>query len=107
MHGDQRAYCTALVALDAEMLKKWATRHGLSGSYGALAARPEVRAELDKAFEALNDELPSYSTIKKFAILPAELTTEGGELTPSLKIKRRAIEKKYRDLLDGMYPKGE
>jgi long-chain acyl-CoA synthetase len=107
VHGDQRAYCTALVALDAEMLKKWATRNGLSGSYGALAARPEVRAELDKAFEALNDELPSYSTIKKFAILPAELTTEGGELTPSLKIKRRAIEKKYRDLLDGMYPKGE
>ena len=69
--------------------------------------RGELRAVLDKTLDELNAELPSYSTIKKFAVLPGELSVEAGELTPSLKIKRRAIEKKYRDLLDGMYPKGE
>ena len=107
VHGDGRAYCTALIAVDGEALKKWAAKQGLTGSHAALAGRPELRAVLDKTLDQLNAELPSYSTIKKFAILPGELTVEAGELTPSLKIKRRAIEKKYRDLLDGMYPKGE
>lgn len=105
VHGDGRSYCSALVALDGELLRKWASGKGLSGSHQALAAGPEARAILDRAFDELNATLPSYSTIKKFAVLPAELTTEGGELTPSLKIKRRAIETKYRDLLDGLYPK--
>jgi long-chain acyl-CoA synthetase len=107
VHGDQRAYCTALVALDGEALGKWAAKNGLTGSHAALAGRPEVRAAIERARDQLNEELPSYATIKKIAILPGELTTEGGELTPSLKVKRRAIEKKYRELLDGMYPKEE
>ena len=105
VHGDGRAYCTALVALDGEALRKWAGGQGLSGSHAALAARPEVKALVDAAVAELNAGLASYSTLKKVAILPAELTVEGGELTPSLKIKRRAVEKKYVDLLDAMYPK--
>jgi long-chain acyl-CoA synthetase len=107
VHGDGRAYCTALVALDGEALKKWAKGQGLTGSHAALAARPEVRSLVDAAIEKLNADLPSYSTIKKFAILPGELSVEGGELTPSLKIKRRAVEKKYREPLDAMYPARE
>jgi long-chain acyl-CoA synthetase len=107
VHGDGRAYCTALVALDGEMLRKWAKGRGLDGSYAELAARGDVHALVEKAIGELNATLPSYSTIKKFAVLPAELTPEGGELTPSLKVKRRAVERKYHDLLDGMYPRGE
>ena len=105
VHGDGRAYCTALVALDGEALRKWAGGQGLSGSHAALAARPEVKALVEAAVAELNAGLASYSTVKKVAILPAELTVEGGELTPSLKIKRRAVERKYVDLLDAMYPR--
>ena len=107
VHGDGRAYCTALIAIDGEALRKWAKKQGLTGSHAALAGRPEIRALLDKSLDELNASLPSYSTVKKFAVLPGELTVEAGELTPSLTIKRRAIEKKYKELLDGMYPKGE
>ncbi len=53
--------------------------------------------------EQLNKGLASYESIKKFAILPTDLTMEAGELTPSLKVKRKVVETKYKDLLDGFY----
>ena len=78
VHGDHRAYCTALVALDGEALRKWAARSGLTGS--SRRARRPARGARDprrRRVDELNAELPSYSTIKKFAVLPAELTTRG------------------------------
>lgn len=103
VHGDRRKYCTALVSLDEEALKKWAAEQGLSGSYTELASRPEAHALIEPYIKELNADLPSYSTIKKFAILPHDLSAEEGELTPSLKVKRKAVEKKFADLLDGLY----
>jgi long-chain acyl-CoA synthetase len=62
-----------------------------------------VSALLQPYFDELNANLASYETIKYFAVLPADLTQEGGELTPSLKVKRKVVESKYRSVLDKFY----
>ena len=103
VHGDTRNFCVALVTLDPDVSKPWAEANGLPADMPSLAAHPTVRAEVEKALKALNAELPSYSTIKDFAILPADFTVETGELTPSMKLRRKAVEAKYADVLDKFY----
>jgi long-chain acyl-CoA synthetase len=103
VHGDRRKYCSALVSFDEEALRKWAAERGFTGTYAELSARPEAHALLEPFIKELNAGLPSYSTIKKFAILPHDLSAEEGELTPSLKVKRKAVEKKFAALLDSLY----
>ncbi len=104
VHGDRRNFVTALVTIDEEAIKPWAEHHGLAGRpYAALVADPAVRAVVQAAFDEVNATLPKFSTIKKFALLPRDLSIEDGELTPSLKVKRKAVEKKYAAMLDEMY----
>ncbi len=104
VHGDRRNFCTALVALDPEAITSWAAQNGLEQrSYEELSASSEAQALIAPFIDELNQQLASFETIKKFAILPRDLTVEEGELTPSLKVKRKAVEKKYMSLLDGMY----
>ena len=104
VHGDNRNFCSALVTVDEEAIRKWAREHNLEGaSYGDLMRNPGVKALIEPYIETLNKGLPSYETIKKFALLPADLTQEAGELTPSLKVKRKVVEKKYKELLDSFY----
>lgn len=104
VHGNNRNFCTALVSISPESAPGWAKTAGMSETdYDAILKSPQVKAELDKVFEDFNKELPSYSTIKKYAILPKDLTQEEGDLTPSLKLKRKAVEAKYKALLDGFY----
>lgn len=104
VHGNNRNYVTALVTLDEENIKGWAAERGLGDKSPAeLAKQQEAREMVQEAVDQLNKELPSHETIKKFAILPADFTIEGGELTASMKVKRKAVEKKYKDVLDGFY----
>ena len=103
VHGDRRNYCSALITVDEPALKKWAGGKGLSGDYAALVQKAELRAELQPAIDELNRGLPSYSTVKKFAILPTDFTVEEGELTASLKVRRKVVEKKYQHVLDEFY----
>lgn len=103
VHGDRRKYCSALIAFDEEALKKWAGEHGKSGSYEKLAKLPEAHDLLKPYVDQLNAEQPNHSKIRKFAILPHDLSAEAGDLTASLKVKRKAVEKKYADLLDSLY----
>jgi long-chain acyl-CoA synthetase len=104
VHGDKRNFVTALLTLDEESIKKWAEGGALAGkSYGEIAAAAETKAMLQTYIDQVNKELAKYETIKKFEILPRDLSIEEGELTPSLKVKRKAVEKKYMELLDGMY----
>ncbi len=102
VHGDKRNYCTALVTLDPEALAGWAARHGLAGAPD-LARRPEVTALVQRAVDQLNAGLPRYATLKKFTILPAEFSEQNGEVTPSQKLKRKVIEKRYQAALEAMY----
>jgi long-chain acyl-CoA synthetase len=104
VYGDQRKYLSALITLAEENVRPWAQQHGLDGkSMAELAAAPEVIALIQKALDDLNAALPSYETIKKFTILPRDFDQESGEMTPTLKVKRKFVTEKYRELLDRMY----
>lgn len=104
VHGDTRNYCVALITLDPEAIADWAEHHDLGGrSYEELTAAPEVRALIQGQIDELNARLERWETIKKFEILPADLSIEGGDITPSLKVKRKAVEKRYMAVLDSMY----
>jgi long-chain acyl-CoA synthetase len=104
VHGNNRNFCTALISLEEESVRKWAAENGLGQkSYAELAADPKVKALLQTCVDQLNSELPSYETIKKFGLLPQDLTVEAGELTASLKVKRKVVEQKYKAMLDGFY----
>ena len=103
VHGDRRNYVTALVTLDPEALKKWAAEHGKTGAAEELVKTPELKAAVGKLFDRLNATLPKFATVKRFTILPREFTEAEGLVTPSQKLKRKAIEQRYKAELDGMY----
>jgi long-chain acyl-CoA synthetase len=104
VYADRRPYPTALVALDTGTLARFARQRGLLVTdVGQLARHPEVLARVQVAVEAANAHLQSYARIKRFAIIPGELTEAGGELTPTQKLKRRVVAAKYRDLLEALY----
>ncbi len=104
VHGDKRNFVTALITLDEESTMKWAKENNMNGkSYAEIVKLPEVKAMLSPFFDAVNKQLAKYETVKQFAILPKDLTIDEGELTPSLKVKRKVVEKKYAGLLDKMY----
>jgi long-chain acyl-CoA synthetase len=104
VYGEGRPYCTALVALDAEATASWAAKNGLGHlSFAELAAHEQVRALIAGDVEEANRRLARWETIKRFAILPRELTVEEGDVTPSLKLRRRVVTAKHRDLLESLY----
>ncbi|MFB9608644.1 long-chain fatty acid--CoA ligase [Streptomyces roseofulvus] len=102
--GNDRNYCTALVALDESVIMPWAAANGLAGrGYAEVVTSPEVHALIDGFVQRLNTGLQRWQTIKKFAVLPRDLDVEHGELTPSLKVKRPVVEREYADLVEAMY----
>ncbi|MGN6300944.1 MAG: AMP-dependent synthetase/ligase [Angustibacter sp.] len=104
VHADRRNYATALVTLDAEALTQWGRAQGLAPTeYGALAADPAVHAYVGTCIEALNRRLNRWETIKDFRILDHDLTVDDDELTPSMKVRRKVIESRYKSVLDSMY----
>jgi long-chain acyl-CoA synthetase len=104
VYGEGRPYCTALVALDSEAITSWAADNKLGHlSFAELAAHEQVRALIAADVEEANRRLPRWETIKRFAILPRELTVEDGDVTPSLKLKRRVVAAKHRELLESLY----
>jgi long-chain acyl-CoA synthetase len=104
VHGNERNFCSALITLEADAATAWAAQHGLAGkSYAEIAASPQIHEELQQAIDELNAKLNRWETIKKFAVLDRDLTVESGELTPSLKVKRKVVEDNFRDILEGFY----
>lgn len=104
VHGDRRNYLTVLIGLDPERLSQWAGEKGKAGmDHAELVKQEELLAEVAKIIEDANRNLAKFETVKKFAILPRPLEVETGELTPTLKVRRSVVEKKYKDLLDSMY----
>jgi len=72
-------------------------------SYAQMSQHPEIRLAVQQFIDQVNEQEPPYSTIKKFAIVDREFTQESGELTPTLKVKRRFASQKYKALLDSLY----
>ena len=103
VHADGRNYATALITLDGDALAQWARAHDLSGDYATLAAHPVVRGYVANCVVELNGRLNRWETIKDFRILDHDFTVEEGELTPSLKARRKVIEQRYQTVLDSMY----
>ncbi|HEY9379033.1 MAG TPA: long-chain fatty acid--CoA ligase [Jiangellaceae bacterium] len=103
VHGHQRNYVTALVSLDHEAIATWGEQTGLTGSYSDVVTSPQVRELVQGYIDELNSRLARHEQIKKFEILSDDLTVEEGELTPSMKVRRSAVEQKYAETLDRMY----
>ena len=104
VHAEGRNYATALITLDAEALEQWGRAQGLPETeYAALTADPAVRDYVQKCVDEVNGRLNRWETIKAFRILDRDLSVESGELTPSMKVKRRLVETTYVHVLDSMY----
>jgi long-subunit acyl-CoA synthetase (AMP-forming) len=103
--GDRQPYLCALLALDSEKLADLCLRLGINnGSVERVAADPKVRAFFSDQIESVcNSKLARYQTVKKFEVVPHEFTVDGGELTPTMKIKRNVVGEKYADLIGKMY----
>ncbi|MEU2717178.1 AMP-dependent synthetase/ligase [Streptomyces sp. NPDC007205] len=104
VHGADRNYCTALIALDELAILDWAKENGLEGRpYAEIVAAPQTVEMVDGYVKQLNAGLQKWQTIKKFRLLPRDLDVEHGEITPSLKLKRPVVEREYKHLIDEMY----
>ncbi len=104
MIGDKRKFCTAVIVAAEEPVGNWAKEKGLSfGNYEELVKLQEVRDLIRSEIDRLTPHLASYETIKNFILAKAPFSIETGELTPSLKVKRRVIEEKYHDEIEKMY----
>jgi len=102
--GDQRSYLTCLVMIDHDNVVKFAQDHDVPfTNYASLCRAPEVVELIGTEVEAVNKTFARVETIKKFRLIDQLLTAEDEEITPTMKLKRSLVEKKYRELIDGMY----
>ncbi len=98
--GDRRKYLTTLITLDPEQAERFAAEHGVSGPLHEAAP---VRAAIQAAIDEVNAGLARVEQIKRFTILPRELSIDEGELTPTLKVKRNIVTEHFGDVIDAMY----
>ena len=103
MHGDQRPYPVVLITLDEEEIVSYAREHNLPEEPAVLAREPAIRDLIGQEVDRVNAAYAQVEQVKKFAILDQDLTQAGGELTPTLKVKRNVVAEKYADLLDSLY----
>ncbi len=103
VHGNNRNFCIMLVALDKDSILDWAKKAGVDGDYDAVVKDSRTAAMVKNYINDLNKTLASYESIKNFAILPKDLTEADGDLTPSMKLKRKAVETKYKKTIDAFY----
>jgi long-chain acyl-CoA synthetase len=103
VHAEGRNYATAIITLDPDALKDFAQQHGIDEDFASASQSSLVHDEVKHAIEQLNGRLNRWETIKDFRILDRDFSLEDGELTPSLKVKRKVVETKFHDLFDEMY----
>ncbi|HAX81675.1 MAG TPA: long-chain fatty acid--CoA ligase, partial [Actinobacteria bacterium] len=98
--GDRRKYLTALVTLDPEAAAAFADQHKLTG---ALHQSPEVRRQIQSTIDGVNKRVGQVAQVKKFTILPRELSIEDGELTGTLKVKRNRVTEHFAAEIEALY----
>lgn len=102
--GDRRQYLTCLIVLDEENAVKYAQDNKIQFStYTDLARHPHIIQLIQKHVDSVNETLARVEQIKKFAVLPHKLYQEEGDVTPTMKVKRKMIMEKYKDIINGMY----
>jgi long-chain acyl-CoA synthetase len=108
LYGDRRKYPIVLVVPNFDNLERWARERNLSyGSRGALIQLADVQAKVEREVMSQLKELAKFETPKKVVLLENDFTIESGELTPTLKVKRRVVEKRYKDVIDATYAAGD
>jgi long-chain acyl-CoA synthetase len=106
--GENRNYIATLIVPDWAAIDKFALANGIAAKdRDRLVADQRIVSLIEREVEAVNAKLARYEQVKKFWILPAEWTVEGGELTPSLKLKRRVITERFKTFIDRLYPSHE
>lgn len=104
VHGDCRKFLSALITLDQLEIEKYAKGHGIAfRDFAELVNSPLIHGLVKASIDEKNKRLASYESIKKFAILPHDFSIETGELTPTMKVKRKVINEKYKTIFDGFY----
>jgi long-chain acyl-CoA synthetase len=101
--GDHRNFISALIVPQGEVLESWAKENGVAGDLPALCSHPEVIQHLRKVVDAKMSSYSRYESIRKFTLIPEEFSQEKGELTPTLKLKRRVLLTRYADIIEAMY----
>jgi long-chain acyl-CoA synthetase len=101
--GDGRPFIAALVTLDEEALTAWATAHDKPTKVADLVDDADLRTELDEAVEDANKAVSRAESIRRYAVLPVAWTEEGGQLTPSLKLKRDVVMREHREDVADLY----
>lgn len=104
VYGEGKPYCVALVSLDADGLKDWAASHEMAEkSFSEVARDPKLNDAVAGYVEELNRHLNRWEQVKRFSIIDRELTVESGDLTPSLKLKRKVVVDNFHDKIDDLY----
>ena len=102
--GDGRPFIAALISPNFEELERWARSHGLDGlTRASLVEHPLTEHLFADIVATANASLARYEQIRRLRVLPVTLTIEGGQLTPTLKVKRRVVEQQFRDLIEDLY----
>lgn len=104
VHGDQKKYIVALITLDRPTVENLAKEKGVDASdWNGFVQSSFVQELIRKAVAETNSQLASFESIKKYVVLPNEFTVEGGELTPSLKVKRKVLDQRFKDKIEELY----
>ena len=102
--GEGQKFPSALLIPEFNALKDWCSRSGIDYSDDAqMIKNPKVKEKFDEEVKALMKNIAQYEQVKKVELLPCLFTIDSGELTPTLKLKRKVIHNKYKDLIEGMY----
>jgi long-chain acyl-CoA synthetase len=105
--GDRRKYLVALIAIDEENVIKYAQDNKIQfGTYASLTQAPEIKQLIQKEVDQVNKTMARVEQIKKFSILPKKLYEETGEVTPTMKVKRKYVNEAFKDIIEGMYKSG-
>jgi long-chain acyl-CoA synthetase len=102
--GDKRRFALVIISPDFRMLEDWARANAVSfAGHQQLIAEPRIRALFDGIVADLNQRLAQFETLKKVLLVPDEFSVASGELTPSMKLKRRVVEERYHAQIEALY----
>ncbi len=101
--GDARPYVAALITLDPVEIGRWAAEQGITGDASSLSGDERVRALVQDVVDGANRDRSRFEQVKRFAVLPRDFTMEAGEITPTLKLRRRAVQEHFADQIEALY----
>ncbi|MDH3786507.1 MAG: long-chain fatty acid--CoA ligase, partial [Acidobacteriota bacterium] len=106
-YGDRRKFIVALITLEHSAVESWAKDHGHDGeTVETLSNHPDLRRRVEEEIQRLNEQLASFETVKRIHLIADDLSIENGELTPTMKVKRKVVFERYGDALAALYDNG-